>query len=307
MNTSNENHKVPVLITCDVDPRPEATVKDKKRALGLVRTMFRRFGIKATMFFVADLAETYKDHIPGLLADGHEIGCHGLTHGLDEEYNRLSEPIQRMFLVRATRLLERITGNNVFSFRGPRVKTSAVTQGILEELGYGADSSVCSQRLDFVSSNLINLGWIFAPRLPYHPRTDNPFKRGNRSVTVVPVSAVGLPFVSGVLYVLGREFMIRFFDLLYRESRRTGKPIVYLFHPAEFVRAEKHVDVPFSWSRIRIDGFGFRKRLKQWRSEEQRLHDTETLFEYIRRHRDVEFLTMRDYVQTRFGVRRQNA
>jgi hypothetical protein len=91
----------------------------------------------------------------------------------------MSTSMQRSYIEEATKKLEKLVGSPILSFRSPRVKTSAQTLRLLSEYGYLADSSVCSQRVDFISSNLINGGWLSAPRQPYHPHRDNAFKRGD--------------------------------------------------------------------------------------------------------------------------------
>jgi len=85
---------------------------------------------------------------------GQEIGCHGLTHTDEEEYDRMPEEMQERYIEQATQKLEAVAGVRILAFRSPRVKTSAHTLRLLAEHGYRADSSVCSQRIDFVSSNL---------------------------------------------------------------------------------------------------------------------------------------------------------
>ena len=289
---------VPVLITCDVDPTPEVSLENKKRALASTMHLFEEHGIKSTFLFVANMAKLFSSEITKLQQDGHEIGCHGLTHHEEEEYNRLPEGIQRKYLTTATKILEDLTEHPIRSFRGPRVKTSHITHKILEELNYTADCSVCSQRIDLISSNLINIGWIFAPRLPYHPSVNNAFKKGNRRIVVVPVSAIALPFTSGTLYIFGLKFMKKLFDILYRESRKSGKPIVYLMHPAEFVKHTKDVVHKTSLSTIRARGFYFRRKLKLFRDENKRLHYTIRLFEHMRKFADIKFMTVNQYVES---------
>src|SRR5262249_39635434 len=162
---------------------------------------------------------------------GHEIACHGLTHGSEEEYDSMSPSMQQDYLQKATDMLGAIAGDKPVSFRGPRVKVSGPTLEILTALGYVADSTVCSQRFDVISSNLIHTGWLRAPRTPYHPSANDAYQRGDLAILEVPVSALAVPFISSALYVLGLQFMKALFRALYAESRRTGKPIVYLFHP----------------------------------------------------------------------------
>jgi len=287
---------VPVLITCDVDPTPEESLVEKRAAMDITRSLFRSFGIESTVFFTAGIAKDYHDQIRQWQEAGHEIGCHGLTHDLREEYSTLPENEQRSLLTEATERLTYLTDNPVTSFRGPRVKTSHITQKILIELGYKADISVCSQRIDFISSNLIHLGWIAAPRRPYHPSIQNAFKRGKQNILVIPVSAMGVPFISSVLYLCGLTFSQYLFRLLYQESRKTGKPVVYLFHPQEFGVWSQASQDSGQMSEIRSRGFLLRRRLKQLRDEADRIRLHEMLFHYIRSFPDVEFMTAAQYV-----------
>jgi len=287
---------VPVLITCDIDPTPEATLKSKQNALDLNFALFEEVGVKATFFTVANIAELYHYRIRQLLEHGHEIGCHGLTHRLDEEYSRMPETIQRDYLTKATHKLEDLTGNPVRSFRGPRVKTSHITQQILEELNYLVDSSVCSQRMDFLSSNLIHLGWIFAPRLPYRPSYTSAYKKGERrNLWVVPVSAFILPFISSTLYTFGTLMMKRFFDALYFETKQNGKPIVYLMHPFEFA-PHGRLNEKTTLQSLKARGFYIRRRLKLRIDEQKRLEYTKNLLKYMASFEDVRFITMSSYI-----------
>lgn len=287
---------VPILITCDIDPTPEAALKDKQAAMDMTMRIFDEYGINGTFFFVADVAKDYRSQIRILMDQGHEIGCHGLSHDATEEYHRMTEDEQRKRLIAATRMIRDITGNGVQSFRGPRVKTSHITQKILEELNYQVDSSVCSQRLDFLSSNLINLSWLFAPRLPYKPSLDNAFRKGKRNLYVVPVSAIIFPFVSGSLYTFGLACMKILFRTLYYESEKTGKPIVYLLHPAEFApKTKKSVQ----HRSVRVEGFRFRR--SAWIFEQdstKRYQDHRALFAFMKSFNNIQFMTMSHYIET---------
>ena len=220
--------KVKVLITLDVDPNDKVS-----ESLDIALALLRKYGIKSTFFFTANYA-TSKD-ILNVLKDGHEIGCHGLNHDDQEEMNKLSYPEQLKDISKATGKLERLSGKKVISFRGPRVKISKETVKVLDELGYKYDSTVGSQRVDLISSNFINFGWISAPRKPYFLSFKSPFRRGNSKVIEIPISAIFVPFISTTLRIFGVWFMKRLFDMLYLESNITGKPIVYLVHPYEFV------------------------------------------------------------------------
>ena len=296
-------HKhVPILLTWDVDPDRWTTLEKRKLALNRTMDICEAQGAKATFFITANFIHEYPEELERMQAFGHEVGCHGLTHTDEEEYNRMSEQMLREYIQEAITKIKAVVKEPLVSFRSPRVKTSATALRLLSEYGYLADSTVCSQRIDFVSSNLINPGWIFAPRTSYHPDPTNAFKRGNLPIWEVPVSAMVLPFVSNALNVLGVPSMKLLFKLLYTESKRTGKPIVYLGHPTEFIppkvpgkrRWHRPSLEEFSPSYIRTHGFILRKLLygmdgdTWWRASDE-------LFAYMASFPDVKFMTTGEY------------
>jgi len=300
-----EHKRVRVLITWDVDPDRWATRDHRERALSIVLDLCEEFGIRSTFFITARFAHEYPSHIKRMQALGQEIGCHGLTHTDEEDYDRMPEDMQRTYIKEATRKLEAVVGAPILTFRSPRVKTSAHTLKLLAEYGYLADSSVCSQRIDFVSSNLINLGWVVAPRRPYHPHHASAFRRGNVPIWEVPVSATVVPFISNALTVFGLRFMKLFFRFLCAESRCTGKPVVYLAHPTELTLSKKQKSQKkrktrftrkeFSPGYIRTHGFLIRKALYRM-DPETWFNATRELFAYMASFSDVEFITCSEYV-----------
>jgi len=288
--------RIPILITWDVDPSPEVPYEARRRSLDVAMDLCHELDIPSTFFVTANATHVHPDDLERMQTLGHQIGCHGLTHTDEEEYDRMPEAMQRAYIEEATQKLEALAGTPILVFRSPRVKISACTIRLLAEYGYLADSSVCSQRTDFVSSNLINIGWLFAPRRPYHPHHASAFKRGDLPIWEIPISAMGVPFISALLSVLGLSFMKAFFRLLYAESRRTGKPIVYLAHPIEFTAGWLK---PFTLKQlspfyIRTHGFLIRKRLYRM-DKETWLNATRELFVYIASFPDVVFMPVGEY------------
>jgi peptidoglycan/xylan/chitin deacetylase (PgdA/CDA1 family) len=269
--------------------------------------------IRATFFFTAQPAHMYRDELQKMLTKGHEIGCHGLTHGDEEDYDRMPEEMQRLYIEKATEELQALVDIPIRAFRSPRFKTSARTLQLLAENGYQVDSSICSQRIDFVSSNLINVGWLFSPRRPYRPHQKSPFKVGDVPLWEIPVSAAVLPFISSTLKVLGLSAMKAFFKLLYVESRCTGKPIVYLAHPAEFrpgrgisrnlyAKYIRYIKPEYlSPTFIRTHGFRFRNAFYRINGEAL-LDSTRELFGYMASFPDVTFVTASEYVHQNLGA-----
>src|SRR5262245_41479896 len=214
-NDRNQPPSVGVLLTGDVDFSSHHREEDKRRAFDSMLQAGRELRGHLTFFFVAREAQQVSDYPRILREAGHEIGCHGLTHGNEEEYDTMTAAMQEDYLHQATTILRRLSGADIRSFRGPRVKVSGETLSILSRIGYLADSTVCSQRFDIISSNLVHMGWLRAPRRPYYPSLTDAYRRGNLDILEVPISAFGLPFISSALYVLGVTFMKTAFRVLY--------------------------------------------------------------------------------------------
>lgn len=295
---------VPIIVSWDVDPDRWTSLEKRKYSLNKAMDACAEYGIRSTFFITANYIHEYPAELERMRSLGQEVGCHGLTHTDEEEYDRMPEPMLREYIQTARRKIEAVITEPLISFRSPRVKTSASTLKILSENNYLADSSVCSQRLDFVSSNLINPGWLVSPRQPYHPHPANAFKRGDLPLWEVPVSAIMLPFISNTLNVVGVEAMKAFFRLLYTESKITRKPIVYLGHPTEFIpprdgqhKRHKFKLQEFSPGYIRTHGFLIRKYLygmdgATW------FEATRALFAYMASFPNVRFMTIGQYVTT---------
>ncbi len=304
MKRCSENDRpVPLLVTWDVDPSPELPYEARCRSLDVTLELCAELTIPTTFFVTASADHVHPVDLERIQAAGHEVGCHGLTHGNEEEYDRMPESMQRDYIERATRKLADWSGSPIVSFRSPRVKVSGCTMRLLAESGYLADSSVCSQRLDVISSNLINPGWLVAPRRPYRPHPNNAFRRGDLPIWEVPISALGLPFISASLGLLGLGSMKALFRLLYAESRRTGKPIVYLGHPVEFTSRWLK---PFTFqeltpSYIRTHGLLLRKRLMRMDSAAW-LGATRELFVYMRSFAGVQFMSLRECTMNGLGA-----
>ena len=294
------NHPIPILITWDIDPDQWVNFERRQNALSMAVNLCEEFNIRSTFFITANYAHEYIADIERMLILKQEIGCHGLNHTDEEDYDRMPSDLQRSYIVEAKRKLEAVAGSPIHSFRSPRVKTSALTMNLLSNIGYQADSSICSQRMDLISSNLIKTDWIIAPRLPYHPHPDNAFKRGSLPIWEVPISAALVPFISSSLKVLGLRSMKALFWLLYKEARITGKPIVYLGHPTEFLPFKRHKAAlsrdNFSIKRVRTHGFLARRLM--YRLVGQSLYEaTRELFAYISSFPDVIFMSCNEYVR----------
>ncbi|MFB2974937.1 polysaccharide deacetylase family protein [Microseira sp. BLCC-F43] len=223
---------VPLLVTVDVEIAPDHDLDEQSEVLDRLRKDLHGFPV--TWFCTAVAAEKFSEPLQRLAQAGHEIGCHGLDHSRADDYRHMTVAGANSAIAIATHRIATATGQRPRCFRGPRMTTSRHTQSALIAHGYQADFSVCAQRMDLLTCGGAEMLWLFAPRGAYHPAVESPFRRGELPIWVVNLSSLGVPFLSGMLYLAGLGFMRSLFLALLAEARRTGRPIVYLFHSYEF-------------------------------------------------------------------------
>lgn len=112
---------------------------------GVVRfaELFAALGIKATFFVVASDLERWpeaKKIAAQLVADGHELASHSLTHPYD--LVRQHDHAISHELVESHRILSAVRGTSVAGFRAPGYTMTPHVLRLLREHGYTYDSSI---------------------------------------------------------------------------------------------------------------------------------------------------------------------
>ncbi len=225
---------VPLIITNDLEIAYDHNLEGQSFAIRRLLFDFEKMKIPCVFFSTLDALRMFKKELSDTNLDMLEIGCHGINHSVDENYKLLNRSAVEMNISSFDGFAASEFSIKPVCFRGPFMSTSSITQEVLAESGYKADFSVCSQRIDFFYSKGGDIRWLTAPRNTYRASRNNPYRRGGSGIIVVPLSCMLLPFNSGIMYLLGLEFMKSFFDSLMRESVQSGKPIVYQFHSYEF-------------------------------------------------------------------------
>ena len=289
---------VPILVTYDIHTHGAHSAPDVERYLGHVTALHHRMGMKASFFFPAEAAQSMKETVRGLVEEGHGVGCHGLTHR-NESYKSMPPGAQKRTLTQATRVIEDLIHRPVTFFRAPVFKISGTTIQILQDLGYEADLSMNSQRLGLLSSDVWNVGWMAAPRCPYHPDLRRPWRKGKARLWEIPLSCGLLPFMVSTGQVLGLAFMKRFFWALYVEAQVMRKPIVYMSHPEDLYGWRKGLQRPMiRWRDLlpsRNQGFPIRRAFCE--TDPMKVAGLSvSLLEYMRSFPGVRFLTVPEYV-----------
>lgn len=219
--------------------RDETGVKVWKEGLPMLLDLYDKYEVKATFFYIAYFAKQYPEIIKIVQERGHEIACHGLTHKHDKAFDVMSFEEQLEHLSTAKKILEDIAGEEVVSFRAPALRVNFDTPKALIEAGFKYDSSVAPQRMDmFMSLGSKNkMQWFCAPRTPYQTCETNLARKGNSSITEVPVSSFIVPYI-GTFMRISPSLNAMTRRLLHWETRNTIKPINFLIHPNEVITEE---------------------------------------------------------------------
>ena len=215
--------------------REDSEVAKQIYEAGLPRLLdlYARHDIKCTFYFTGMFAEQSPESVELVKEHGHEIGCHGYDHSPEKAFDLLSYDEQLKELRKAKTVIEGVAGR-VESFRAPMLRMNEATVRALEEAGFKTDSSVASQRFDgpLTFGAKRKLKWLYAPRKPYMISYDSVVKSGSSNILEIPISAAIFPFIGTTMRI--SPFITKILQkYLYHESKKTGKPVVFLFHPNE--------------------------------------------------------------------------
>lgn len=216
--------------------RDETGLKVWKEGMPRLLDLYEKYQIKTTFFFTGHIAKLYPEIVKMVLPFGHEVASHGLSHQREDGFDIMPLELQKKHLSESKKILEDISGEEVISFRAPALRVNNQTVLALKECGFKIDSSVASQRFDMFMSfgGVEKLKWLYAPRKPYITSDSSLFKKGENGVVEIPVSASILPYLSTTMRIFPN--LTKFQRLiLAKESSLTGKPIVFITHPNEFI------------------------------------------------------------------------
>jgi len=120
-------------------PSPDSRLQ---YSLPMIMDLLRKYRAKATFFVLGEVAQNFPELVEQIAADGHEVGCHGFSHRHLEEIGPVdfNEEIKK-----ATKLLEKICGGRILSFRAPLFSVTKSTLWglkIVRKQGYIFDSSI---------------------------------------------------------------------------------------------------------------------------------------------------------------------
>ena len=221
MTNDVESFSIP-LNRCD----EETAQQVYKVGLPRILDLYSKHDITSTFYFTGEIVEIVPEAIDLVKDHGHEIGCHGYSHEIDRAFDILSCEEQVNELKKAKKIIESVAGR-IESFRAPALRINEDTANALEKTGFTSDSSICPQRFDgpFTFGSRRKLRWLIAPRGPH-------FICNGSSILEIPISSFLFPYIGTIMRI--SPSLTRIIEkLLFFESKQTGKPIVFLFHPNE--------------------------------------------------------------------------
>ncbi|HEY2067630.1 MAG TPA: polysaccharide deacetylase family protein [Gemmatimonadaceae bacterium] len=143
-----------VCITVDFEPDCppylSSTFRGIEEGAPALLGLFAELGVPATYFTTGEVATRYPDAVRALVAGGHELACHGVTH---TAFDTLDAASARWEIERSATLLREFAP--VTSFRAPYLRFPEPYVRLLEEAGFALDSSLAKYKRSYR-----------APRLP---------------------------------------------------------------------------------------------------------------------------------------------
>ena len=134
----------------DCPPYLSSTFRGIEQGAPALLSLFAELGVQATYFTTGEVAARFPASVRALVAAGHELGCHGVSH---TAFDTLDERAARWEIEQSVRLLR--TFAPVTSFRAPYLRFPEPYVRLLERAGFALDSSLAKYKSSYR-----------APRLP---------------------------------------------------------------------------------------------------------------------------------------------
>lgn len=209
--------------TCDLEPDCPPYLRGFRgveEGLPKLLQLLSGLGIQGTFFTTGEVAQKYPEAARAVLAGGHELACHGMTH---TAFTSMTRDQARAEIVESAAILREHA--RVTSFRAPYLRYPDAYLDLLEDAGFELDSSQAVYKKAYYDSRRAG--------------TRTSLKRIPASVMS---SGLRIPKPLRELYV-----------------RSVSQPVVLFVHPWEFVdlRREKlRFDCRFRTGDVAIECVG---------------------------------------------------
>jgi len=148
--SSSTRPPAPLRVALTVDFEPDCppylstTFRGIEQGAPRLLELFADTGVRATYFTTSQVAERYPNAVRALLRDGHELGCHGVTH---TAFDRMDEATARREIEQSSRALREFAP--VTSFRAPYLRFPDAYVPLLEQSGFALDSSLAKYKRSY--------------------------------------------------------------------------------------------------------------------------------------------------------------
>ena len=211
-------------------------------------------GVRGVFFFIARDAEREAPLLRQMVAAGHEVASHSMTH--PQPFRTLADDALADEVAGSRARLSAASGVEVIGFRAPAWDVDERVLARIAAAGYRYDASVfptpvlIASRLaayrrsankgSIFSMDLV--GHAFAPAVPHHANAATNTLAGARGLVEFPISVtrwLRLPVYHTFQYFVPP----RLFARGVRSLLRSGRPVCYEFHAADLLDlAEDDVD-----------------------------------------------------------------
>lgn len=193
-----------------------------ERNMDIILKMFDDHNVKATFFTLGWIAERYPGIVKRIVAGGHELASHGMSH------IRVSDQSQADFrndVVASKKMLEDIGGIEVKGYRAPSFsigEDNIWALDVLQAAGYKYSSSIYPIQHD-------HYGMPSAPRFAFSPLEGQDFME--MPVTTVEVLGCKIPCGGGGYFRLLPYFISK--SAMRRVNKKDRRSCIFYFHPWE--------------------------------------------------------------------------
>jgi len=209
------------------DARPEESIV--VRGTEAILDLLAQHGWRSTFFVLGDVVRAHPALIRRMVAEGHELACHGMSH---RPVWRADRDSFRAELREFRAEVERVLGDfPVIGFRAPTFsidRSNAWALGVLRSEGYRYDSSVFPMKVKLY-------GTPGAPVGIYRPSREDLRKHDPRGEMVE--FPVAIAEIQGIRFPVGGGFYLRALPLpLFRAGLDfilRHRPFVLYLHPRE--------------------------------------------------------------------------
>jgi polysaccharide deacetylase family protein (PEP-CTERM system associated) len=213
-------HNATVLQCSGLITAPTEAVRiNSERMLGLLEEC----GVRATWFFLGEVAEAFPGLVRRIVEAGHEPGVHGYHH---HQIRDLDPRAYRESVFRAKETVEQAGGAEVRGYRAVDYSINQETWyalDVLVEAGFKYDSSIFPFRGPRYGMSDATLG-------PHWIEPDNGGQLYEIPVSVANILGVRIPCGGGGYF---RHLPLFLTKILLHSIQREGRPIVFYLHPCE--------------------------------------------------------------------------